>query len=156
MDWFVKAFIRSSVVWLVCGMLVGVAMAVHPVWTVHRAAHVHLMLLGFVMMMITGVAYHVLPRFAGVPLPSPRAAGWHWWIANVGLVVMLVGFVRRDDGLASGTWWLSLGGTLSGLGTLVFAWLVWRTLDARPPGRQVPKGAPPSAGRPPLPVASTS
>jgi cbb3-type cytochrome oxidase subunit 1 len=156
MDWFVKAFIKASVVWLVVGMLAGIAMAVHPVWTVHRAAHVHLMLLGFVMMMICGVAYHVLPRFVGVPLPSPRAAAWHWWIANAGLIVMLGGFVLRDTGRASGTVLVSLGGSLSGIGTLIFAWLVWRTLDARAPGRQVAKGAPGTASRLPLPVAFPS
>ena len=70
-------------------------MAAHPVWTVYRLAHVHMMLLGFVTMMIYGVAYHVLPRFSGHPLWSPRLAGWHCWSAQLGLALMVTGFVLR-------------------------------------------------------------
>ena len=48
MDWFVKAFLKASLVWLVLGVTLGVAMAAHPVWTVYRPAHMHMVLLGFV------------------------------------------------------------------------------------------------------------
>ena len=65
MTWFVKAFLKSSLAWLALGVTFGVAMAAHPVWTVYRLAHVHMMLLGFVTMMIYGVAYHVIPHFVG-------------------------------------------------------------------------------------------
>ena len=71
MTWFVKAFLKSSLAWLALGVTFGVAMAAHPVWTVYRLAHVHMLLLGFVAMMIFGVAYHVIPRFAGFPLHRP-------------------------------------------------------------------------------------
>ena len=55
MDWFVKAFLKSSLVWLTLGVTFGFAMAAHPVWTVHRPAHMHMLLLGFVTMMIFGL-----------------------------------------------------------------------------------------------------
>jgi hypothetical protein len=96
MDWLVRAFIKSSVSWLALGVVVGIAMGVHPVWTVYRTAHMHIMLLGFVTMMIFGVAYHVIPRFAAHPLHSRRAAVVHWWLANVGLALMIIGFAFRD------------------------------------------------------------
>jgi hypothetical protein len=80
MEWFVKAFLKSSVSWLAAGVTLGVAMGVHPAWSIYRTAHLHMLLLGFVAMMIFGVAYHVIPRFAGSPLRSTRAAGVHWWI----------------------------------------------------------------------------
>ena len=63
MQWFVKAFLKASLVWLSLGVTLGVAMAAHPTWTVYRPAHVHMTALGFVTMMIYGVAYHVVPRF---------------------------------------------------------------------------------------------
>ena len=89
MDWFVKAFIKASVTWLALGVTLGLAIAIHPLWVIYRPAHLHMALLGFVAMMIYGVAYHVIPRFVGFPLHSPRAAGWHWWMSNVGLVLIV-------------------------------------------------------------------
>ncbi len=50
MDWFVRWFLKASLGWLTLGVTAGVAMAVHPVWTVYRAAHLHMVLLGFVTM----------------------------------------------------------------------------------------------------------
>jgi cbb3-type cytochrome oxidase subunit 1 len=137
MDWFVKAFIKASVTWLTLGFVLGISMAVHPAWTVYRAAHVHVMLLGFVAMMIFGVAYHVIPRFSSHQLYSSRAAGWHWWIANAGVALMTVGFLCRDSGHLFGTWVLSAGGLLSGAGTLIFAVQIWRTIDGPAPHVQL-------------------
>ena len=77
MDWFVKAFLKASLAWLVAGVTIGVAMGIHPLWTLYRVAHMHIVLLGFVAMMIFGVAYHVIPRFTGYPLHSRRGATWH-------------------------------------------------------------------------------
>lgn len=131
MDWFVRAFIKASVVWLALGILVGIAMAVHPVWTVYRAAHVHMMVFGFVTMMIFGVAYHVLPRFTGNPLHNRGAAGTHFYLANAGLVLMVAGFALRANASPIATALLGIGGALAGAGAYIFAYLVWRTVDGR-------------------------
>jgi hypothetical protein len=34
MDWFVKAFMRASLVWFTAGIALGLAMAIHPAWVV--------------------------------------------------------------------------------------------------------------------------
>jgi cbb3-type cytochrome oxidase subunit 1 len=129
MDWFVKAFLKASVFWLAMGVTLGVAMGVKPEWSIYRTAHLHMLLLGFVAMMIFGVAYHVIPRFAGNPLRSTRAAGAHWWLANAGLAVMVVGFMLRAQGRPISSVLLGVGGTAAATGAYVFAFLVWRTLD---------------------------
>lgn len=129
MDWYVRAFIKASLAWLAMGVTLGVAMAAHPLWTIYRLAHVHMVLLGFVTMMIYGVAYHVIPRFAGFPLHSRRAAVWHWWIANAGLALMAVGFALRARAWPWATHVLACGGTLSATGAYVFVFLLWRTID---------------------------
>ena len=139
MDWFVKAFLKASVVWLSVGVTLGVAMGVKPTWSVYRTAHLHMLLLGFVAMMIFGVAYHVIPRFAGNPLPSGRAAAAHWWLANVGLAIMVAGFALRAQGKPISSALLGVGGTSAAAGAYTFAYLIWRTLDRHPPkpsGRQ--------------------
>ncbi|MEO8560792.1 MAG: hypothetical protein ABI601_01870 [bacterium] len=129
MEWYVRAFLKASLAWLALGVTLGVAMAAHPVWTIYRLAHVHMVLLGFVTMMIFGVAYHVIPRFAGAPLRARRVAVAHWWMSNIGLVAMAAGFVLRARGSAVGTIVLALGGTLSALGAYTFVVLLWRTID---------------------------
>src|SRR5690242_5793331 len=95
MDWFVKGFLKASLAWLALGVSLGLVMACHPVWTVYRAVHLHMNLLGFVAMMIFGVAYHVVPRFTGHPLFSRRLAGVHWWSANAGLLLFSVGLAAQ-------------------------------------------------------------
>ena len=129
MEWFVRAFLKASLAWLALGVSLGVAMAAHPVWTLYRLAHVHMVLLGFVTMMIFGVAYHVVPRFAGFPLRSRRAAIVHWWISNLGLAGMVVGFFLRAHNASFATPVLATGGVLSALGAYLFVYLIWRTID---------------------------
>lgn len=129
MEWFVRAFIKASVGWLAAGVTLGVAMAIQPQWILVRPAHMHMNLLGFVAMMIFGVAYHVIPRFTGHALHSRRLAALHWWLANVGLALLALGFLalpvlgRRPTAL------LGTGGALAAIGAYLFAYNLWRTID---------------------------
>ena len=144
MEWFVRAFLRSSLTWLGLGVTLGVAMAVHPAWIVYRPAHLHMNLLGFVAMMIFGVALHVIPRFTGRPLHSARLAGAQWWMSNGGLAAMIVGFALRAEGAAGATLVLGTGGVMSAIGAYAFIYNIWRTLGVshaparRPEGRPLP------------------
>lgn len=134
MDWFARVFIQASLMWLALGVTVGAAMAAYPPWTIYRPIHMHMTLLGFVTMMIFGVAYHVIPRFAGRPLWSKRLAAVHVWVSNVGLAVMCVGFALRvsskmDMTLATSI--LGSGGALSAIGAYLFAFNLWRSIGTR-------------------------
>jgi cbb3-type cytochrome oxidase subunit 1 len=137
MDWFVKAFLKASLAWLAAGVSLGIGMAVHPAWAVYRTAHLHMNLLGFVTMMIFGVAYHVIPRFTGHPLHSRRLAGAQWWLANIGLALFVTGLA-----VLPGTMYatpvrvvVAAGGLLSGLAAYAFVYNMWRTIDG-PPSRR--------------------
>jgi len=59
--------------------------------------HGHLMLLGFVTMMIYGVGLHVLPRFSGRSLFSERIAHVQFLLANLGLWLMIAGWLVFHD-----------------------------------------------------------
>ena len=132
MDWFVTSFIKASLVWLGLAVSLGVAMAAHPAWVMYRTAHLHMALLGFVTMMIFGVAYHVIPRFTGNPLHRRRLATVHWWVANGGLAVLVAGFVARAHAPTSAIPMLATGGILVATGAYLFIYNLWRTIDARP------------------------
>jgi hypothetical protein len=151
METFVRGFIRAALVWLGIGVLMGLAMSVWPqVALGWRPAHMHANLLGFVSMMIFGVAYHVLPRFFARPLHAPRLALAHLWVANVGLALMVVGFVLRLSYWTAGSAALVTGAVASAAGAFFFIYNGWRTTAPLPR-----PAAPPPSGvrRSPLPQA---
>lgn len=130
MDWFAKVFIRSSLLWFVAGITLGVAMAIHPQWVVYRPAHAHMNLVGFVVMMIFGVGYQMLPRFFGHPIHNRALAVAHIWLANIGLAGMVAGcFLAPSIGDASIPVTAS-GGVLWAIGAYGFVYNMWRTFDA--------------------------
>jgi cbb3-type cytochrome oxidase subunit 1 len=129
MDSFVRHFIKSSLAWLAGGVSLGVAMAIHPEWVIYRPAHMHMNLLGFVTMMIFGVGYHLLPRLGGSPLKWKRLPVFHLWIGNLGLALMVVGFILRPSIQATGQIILAAGGVCAATGALAFVVNIWRTLD---------------------------
>ena len=131
MEWFVKAFLKASITWLGLGVTLGVAMAVHPQFIIYRPAHVHMNLLGFVTMMIYGVAYHVVPRFTGHQLHAPRVAAAQWWLANAGLLLMVIGFCLLPHAIPGATIVLGTGGVLSATAAYCFVYNIWRTIDGQ-------------------------
>ena len=94
MDPVAKNFIRMSVIYFAIAAVIGTYFMFssgHYHQLFH--AHVHLMLLGWMSMMVYGVGYHILPRFNGNPVAFPKLAIAHFFVANVALVgfVSLVG-----------------------------------------------------------------
>ncbi len=88
-------------------------------WTL---AAEHLATLGWVMLMITGVAYHVLPRFSG------RGVRGHAW-ACVGLLGHYGALALMVPALGWG--WphvFAAGGTLMACALGCFTWNVWPTI----------------------------
>jgi hypothetical protein len=87
MDRDTKAFILASLAWLLLGVSLGVAMTFQwGNYALLRFAHLHLLLLGFMAMMVYGVGYFILPRFNGTTLRWPRLLPAHFWVSNLGLL----------------------------------------------------------------------
>jgi cbb3-type cytochrome oxidase subunit 1 len=93
------------------------------------------------------VGYHVFPRFAGRPLRSPGLVMPHWWLANLGVAAMGTAFILRAEGVRGSPALLGAGGAAAAVGAYLFAYNIWRTLDALARPRAVP-----SIRRPALPV----
>ncbi len=126
MDWFIKAFIRASLLWFGAGTLLGVAIAAHPAWIVYRPAHAHMNVVGFLTMLVFGVGYQLLPRLFGHPLHSERLAVAHLFLANGGLALLVLGFVLQPGG----GWLAAAGGTVFAAGVICWVYNLWRTFDA--------------------------
>lgn len=130
MEWFIKGFIRASLLWFAAGIGLGVAIAVHPQWIVYRPAHAHMNVVGFLTMLVFGVGYQLLPRLFGHPLRSPRLAVAHLFLANVGLAVLVLGFVIQPRNASEARWVSGAGGVLFALGAMFWVYNLWRTFDA--------------------------
>jgi hypothetical protein len=90
MDNTPRLFIKAGLIYAVVGALLGITMAINPSLS-HplRFIHIHLNLLGFMTMMVSGVAYHVLPRFSARTLPWPAGMKYQFILQNVGLLGMV-------------------------------------------------------------------
>src|SRR3972149_6487064 len=83
-------FLKAGMAYLLLGGFLGVLLSLpvtrDALYASHPGArwglaHAHIVLAGFVMMVIFGIAYHILPRFAGKPLHSEGWAAAHFWLA---------------------------------------------------------------------------
>ena len=89
-----RRYIRVAFVYLVLGLVLGEAMLLFGNDN-FRFVHVHMLLVGFVLFLIYGIGYKLIPTmFFG--LPKIAHIGWaeiQFYLANVGLVGLLVGAV---------------------------------------------------------------
>jgi cbb3-type cytochrome oxidase subunit 1 len=96
-------FIRASIFYLLFGITLGLTMALPGGYTwmattgqgQPNIAHAHSNLLGFMLMMVMGVAYHIFPRFTGNPIRRPKVAWVNFWCCQVGTIGMISGFLVR-------------------------------------------------------------
>jgi cbb3-type cytochrome oxidase subunit 1 len=94
-----------------------------------KFVHSHLNLLGWVSMMIYGVGYHILPRFMGRPLYSLKMGEAQFWLANIGLVFMLLFFVLNAYSPSGLYLTLTMtAGVIEGVSILLFFYNMLMTL----------------------------
>ncbi|MGD1074922.1 MAG: hypothetical protein ABR903_02405 [Thermodesulfovibrionales bacterium] len=134
MDRFVKNFIVMSVIYLAIASVIGICMLGSQSLMHLKFVHSHLNMLGWVSMMIFGVGYHILPRFAGRPLKSPKIGELQFWLANIGLIGLLLFYTLSTgnpetplySGIATGF------GVLEALSIFLFFYNILATLLAKP------------------------
>jgi hypothetical protein len=89
-----RRYIRIAFLYLALGMFLGVGMIAFGNDN-FQFVHVHMLLVGFVLFLIYGIGYKLIPTmFFG--LPKVENIGWaeaQFWLANIGLVGMLAGAV---------------------------------------------------------------
>lgn len=138
----VRRYIKTAVAFLAVGLAIGGWMIVrrelfgrYPAPYV-VSAHTHALFVGFVMMMILGVALWLFPRpEKDDERYSPRVANAAYWLLTTATTVRVVGELLRTglDGL-----WLRLTVAAAGLaqlaGILLFFHTIWTRI--RPVGSQ--------------------
>ena len=96
-------FLKTGMAYLLLGGFLGMLLSLpvtrDALYSSHPGArwglaHAHIVLTGFVMMTIFGIAYHILPRFAGKPLHNEGWAAAHFWLAAPATAAMAIGFTH--------------------------------------------------------------
>jgi uncharacterized protein involved in response to NO len=139
----VRRFLKTGIAFLGVGLVLGgwmmirrELMSVYP--TPYLAsAHTHAILVGFVMMMILGVALWLFPRpEKGDERYDPRSAELAYWLVAAGTAVRVGGEVLRDWSAAPILRWIVVIAGLSQIaGIGVFFHTMWSRI--RPVGSQV-------------------
>jgi len=129
MDKYAKAFVKASLIYLGVGTIMGIGMFLFPDirFTIARV-HVHILLLGFMAMMIYGVGYHILPRFMGRPVYSHRLGNIQVWLANITLIGLSISWII--EALQGGVWhvWAILFGIGQGVAIFLFMFNLWKSM----------------------------
>ncbi|KCZ70389.1 Cytochrome C and Quinol oxidase polypeptide I [Candidatus Methanoperedens nitroreducens] len=126
-------FAWSSLIYLLIGGTVGFIVLIDRTMGLGLErysltfSHVHILLIGFVSMMIFGVGYHLLPVFAGTELYSLRLAELQFWVQNIGLVGLTLTYAYRFAG-SSYQMGALMFGAISLIGFYLFVYNVGRSL----------------------------
>jgi cbb3-type cytochrome oxidase subunit 1 len=142
----VRRYLKTAIGFLAVGLLVGfwliaarelggryAALYVTP----HAvSAHTHAILVGFVMLMIMGVALWLFPRPAKEDVRyQPRLAEVAYWLVTLGTAGRVAGELARALTGSAATWlrWgIVLGGAAQVAGLAVFFYTMWSRI--RPVG----------------------
>jgi heme/copper-type cytochrome/quinol oxidase subunit 1 len=129
----VRRYIKTAIAFLIGGLGIGGWMIVRrELWGVYAtayetSAHSHAIFVGFVMMMILGVALWLFPRPEKTDTRyRPELAEAAYWLLTVGTATRVIGELLR---VSSSALWLRLIVVASGLaqiaGVLVFFFTMW-------------------------------
>ena len=138
----VRRFLKTGIGFLALGLGLGLWMMTEREMRGRMptpfliSAHTHAIFVGFVMMMILGVALWLFPRPAKDDTRySPRAASIAYWLVATGTASRIAGELARQESSAAWLRAATLGaGVLQVLGIGVFFYTMWSRI--RPLGSQ--------------------
>jgi cbb3-type cytochrome oxidase subunit 1 len=137
MNPLVRRYIKTAIAFLVIGLALGVWMLIAREFGTTqpmrlRSAHTHALLVGFVLMMISGVALWMFPRArADDARHRPGLAEAAWWGIAGGTGVRVV--LELSLGATAGAAWRALlvaAGVMQMGGVALVFWAVWPRIRA--------------------------
>lgn len=129
----VRRFIKTAIAFLVLGLAIGTRTLIRR--EVYQrspnpfevSAHTHAILVGFVMMMILGVALWLFPRAErGDQRYDPRLAGAAYWLLTIGTAARVAAELARGSSAApSLRLTVVAGGLAQFAGIVLFFFTMW-------------------------------
>lgn len=113
-----NVFLRTAVVFLSCGVVLGLKMGMAEDFT-QAPTHAHINLIGGVWMFLAGLFYNANPQI------SARLRSVHYLLTVVGMIGFAVGLYGKLAGAAWGEAPLIAGSMITGVSLVLFAVIVW-------------------------------
>ncbi len=113
-------FLKISVLYLIAGMALGLAMGIsgnHQFFPVHAHAN----LVGWVSLALYGLVYRQFPAAASAPL-----AWWHFWTSNAGALLQVIGIAGINAGYSRLIPVAGAGAIITLLSAVIFAVVLYR------------------------------
>lgn len=133
MDRYTVLFIKASLIYLLLGIIMGIILTLKPffaILSIFALVHNHLNLFGFMAMMIFGVSYHIIPRFSGKPIYSYKLMRLHFYLANIGLVGLLLGFIASSlVDIMIHKVVLIVSGSIAAISVYIYVYNIWRSMS---------------------------
>ncbi|MGR3309975.1 MAG: hypothetical protein ACUZ77_04305 [Candidatus Brocadiales bacterium] len=120
-----KNFVRASLIYFCIGVILGVSMFFHGSLRGGTLPYIHghIMLLGWLSMMIYGVGYHILPRFSGNPVAYPTLSVVHFYWANSSFVAFMLSYTFFLKGAS--VFPTNIFAALHAISIFMFAFNIW-------------------------------
>lgn len=118
-------FMKAAVIYGLAGMVLGVFMGARHDFAL-RSVHSHLALLGWLTLSVSAFFYQIIPDASRL-----AAAKAHFWVANAGMIVLIVSLAFLSRGVAAADPGAAAGSVISLAAFAIFAFVVFRTAHER-------------------------
>lgn len=120
-------FLKIAVIYFIIGIGFGMFMSISHKFE-YASVHAHLNLVGWASFALAGLIYHLFPSLAENALGK-----LHFWLANIGLPIMLISLIILVAGNKSAESFIGIGASILTLGILSFVINVLKNLKAEEP-----------------------
>lgn len=143
-----RRFLKTAIAFLVIGIALGVWLLVRrelggaAISPRELSAHTHALLVGFVMMMIAGVALWMFPRPATDDARyKPQLAGFAWWLITPGTALRIAAeLVAGFDPARATRLAILTGGMAQAVGLVLVFWTIFPRIRAAGSAQREAKG----------------
>jgi cbb3-type cytochrome oxidase subunit 1 len=126
-----RLFIKTSLVYLALGAILGVLITIGPGYSF---MHSHFALIGWVSFMLFGLAYESIPRYTSRALYSKKLGIIQFWLANIGLIGLSLSypFMRMYDmkgkDYSDALTAVMIFGLIEAISCFIFIYNIWKSM----------------------------
>ncbi len=124
-------FIKTSLVYLALGTILGVLITIGPGYSF---MHSHLALIGWVTFFIFGAAYEIIPHYSGRAIFNENLGYIHFWLGNIGLIGLVISYpfmkmyMLKGKDASDAALMVILFGSIEAISIFMFIYNIWKSI----------------------------
>ncbi len=133
MNKLARLFIKTSLVYLVLGTILGVLITIGPGYSF---MHSHFALIGWVSFMLFGLAYESIPRYTSRALYSRKLGMIQFWLANIGLIGLSLSYpfmrmyMLKEKDASDAATAVMIFGLIEAISVFMFVFNIWKSMGS--------------------------